>query len=543
MSLREKIRERLSRERGTVYKDPGGKTSICLVYPDTYHIGMSNLGFQGIYGLLNSRHDILCERAFLPDEEDMEWLIRRGEPLISYELMRPLSEFKVIAFSVSFENNYPEILKILSLSRIPLKSSQRNERDPIIAGGGIALSSNPEPLAEFLDIVMLGDGEVLIPQFIEALKESRDKKELYRNLSQKEGFYIPSMYEIKFKGERLIKRRSLEGFPERIKMAHLRDLNEGVRFSILTPDTEFSEMHLIEVMRGCPWRCNFCLTGNLIPLRIKRPETVLNEIKISPARRFGIIGSSLTDYRYIKELLQHEGVDFSITSLRASPEAAKIISFLKGKRSVSIAPEAGSERLRNLINKRIKEEDILRTSELLLGEGIENLRLYFMIGLPEETDDDAVAIVELTKKIRALSRRGIISLSISIFVPKPHTPFERVPMERPEIIKRRLNLIKKGLKGLEQVRVLHEVPKYAYMQGLFAQGSRRIGAVLEEMLYEPDWREASRKSGVDFESYIFRQKDPDEILPWDFIIERPLIAIETKSSQSGTGDAIDRKHI
>ncbi len=522
MSFREKIRSRLSKERGTVYKDPGGKTSICLIYPNTYYVGMSNLGFQGIYGLINARPDSLAERAFLPDDEDLEECLRKNQVLYSYESMRVLSEFHVLAFSVSFENDYPNILKILKLAHIPVKQQDRTERDPLIVGGGIALSSNPEPVAQFFDIVMLGDGEVLIPEFIEALKETgRDKKRLFNILKLKEGFYIPSMYDIEYDSEgRILKRTSQEGFPEKIKRALLKDLNKGVRFSILTPETEFSDMHLIEVMRGCPWRCHFCLTGNFIPLRTRGLEGVLEEIRNSPARRFGIIGSSLTDYRYIKKVLQIEGVELSITSLRATQKTAEIIGLLKGKRSVSIAPEAGSERLRQIINKQVREEDILLTSELVFKQGIENLRLYFMVGLPEETDDDAMAIVDLVKKVRALSKRGFISLSISIFVPKPHTPFERYPMERPENIKKRLNIIKKAFRAEETIMVFHEIPKYAYMQGLFSLGSRRVSEVLEEMCsswVDEDWQKACSKRNIKPEFYIFRQKPVDEVLPWDFM--------------------------
>jgi len=519
MSLRENIKSRLSTEKGTVYKNPGGKISICLIYPNTYYIGMSNLGFQGIYGLINARDDSLAERTFLPDSEDLEECLRKNQALYSYESMRALTEFDVLAFSVSFENDYPNIMKILKLAHIPLKNRDRTERHPLIVGGGIALSSNPEPVAQFFDIVMLGDGEVLIPEFIEALKETgRDKKRLFNILKLKEGFYIPTMYDIEYDNEgRILKRTSQEGFPEKIKRAHLKDLNNGVRFSILTPETEFSDMHLLEVMRGCPWRCHFCLTGNFIPLRTRGLESVLEEIRNSPARRFGIIGSSLTDYRYIKELLQVEGVELSITSLRASPKTAEIIGLLKGKKSVSIAPEAGSGRLRRLVNKNIEEEDILSTAELLFKYGIEILKLYFMVGLPDETDDDAMAIVELVKKIRVLSRRGFISLSISIFVPKPHTPFERYPMERPENVKKRLNIIKRAFRGEETIKVFHEIPKYAYMQGLFSLGSRKVSEVLEEMLSTEDWQKACNIRNIKPEFYIFRRKPVDEVLPWSFI--------------------------
>ncbi len=531
MTFRERIKRRLSRERGTVIKDPGGRFSLCLIYPNTYYVGMSNLGFQGIYGLLNSKKEILCERAFMPDEEELKEITLKGTPLFSYESMRPLQEFDILAFSVSFENDYPNILRILELSRIPLRNSERDERFPIVVGGGVSLTANPEPVADFFDIIMLGDGEVLLEDFLDVLREfgpplPRDKeirKRLLRILSKKTGFYIPSMYEVRYGDDGRIKDRiPLSGFPEGLTRASLEDLNRGVRFSILTPDTEFSEMHLIEVMRGCPWKCHFCLTGNFTPLRIKSLETVLEEMRTSQAKRFGIIGSSLTDYKYIKELLlwwrgNSEGAELSLTSLRASPKSAEIIELLKNKKTVSIAPEAGSERLRRLINKKIIEEEIINTSDLLFREGIENLRLYFMIGLPGEMDEDVHAIVELVKKIRSLSHRGSISLSISIFVPKAHTVFERSSMADPETVKKRLTIIKRGLKGIPETRVLHELPKYAYMQGLFSQGSRRVSKVLEHMLYETNWKKASKDAGIDPDFYIFREKDNDEILPWDFI--------------------------
>lgn len=231
----------------------------------------------------------------------------------------------------------------------------------------------------------------------------------------------------------------------------------------------------------------------------------------------GLIGPSLSDYPYIKDVLGIPGVDFSITSLRASAKSAELLALMKGHRSISIAPEAGTERLRKVINKRISEEDILHTSQLLFDEGLETLRLYFMVGLPTETREDIEGIINLAKKARNISPKGYITLSISTFVPKPFTPFQWHPMENPFEVKERLKMIKKGLLSVKGVRVFHDVPKYAYMQGLFSLGDRRISKVLEKMSGVEDWQKAAEAAEINTDFYIFRIKEFDEILPWDFI--------------------------
>jgi radical SAM superfamily enzyme YgiQ (UPF0313 family) len=233
--------------------------------------------------------------------------------------------------------------------------------------------------------------------------------------------------------------------------------------------------------------------------------------------KIGLIGPSLTDYAHIKDVLCIEGVDFSITSLRASAKSAELVELLKGHKSVSIAPEAGTERMRRVVNKKITEKDILDTSKLILNAGIENLRLYFIIGLPTETDEDVSGIVEIVKKVRRISNKGNIILSISTFVPKPFTPFQWHPMERLDSVKEKLKFIKTALRDERGVKVFHDVPKYAHMQGLFSMGDRRIFRVLKEMVKTDDYRSACSQAGVDMDFYIFRKKDFNENLPWDFI--------------------------
>ncbi|MBA4348389.1 MAG: hypothetical protein C0415_00145 [Thermodesulfovibrio sp.] len=520
--LIEKADALLAKEKGTVFKEPGGKVNICLVYPNTYHVGMSNLGFQGIYGFLNKRDDIVCERAFLPYDEDIDEHIRTETPIFSFESKRPLQSFDIVAFSISFENDYPNIIKILDISKIPLQSSERNEYHPLLIAGGVCAFSNPEPIAPVFDILFIGEAEESLNEFFKTYGEGHDKNEIKRQALQIEGIYIPEFYRIIYNSDGTISERiSLYNAPEKIKRTYLKDLSSSaIKTAIVTSETEFSDMYLIEAMRGCPWTCRFCLVRHIYsPQRQKRPENIKAEIdsakQLTP--KIGIIGPSLTDYPYIKDILCIEGVDFSITSLRASPVSAELVELMQGSKSVSIAPEAGTERLRKVIDKRITEEDILTTSRLVFNAGIENLRLYFMIGLPSERNEDIIGIVKLVRKIRSLSIRGNIILSISTFVPKPFTPFQWHQMEKLDTLKEKLKFIKIELRNVKGVKVFHDVPKYAHMQGLFSTGDRKIFDVLLKMVRTDDFKTACSEANVDMDFYVFREKGFNEILPWDFI--------------------------
>ncbi|MEC4684564.1 MAG: radical SAM protein [Nitrospirota bacterium] len=510
----------LGKEEGTVYKDPGGRVNVCLVYPNTYHVGMSSLGFQGIYSILNSRDDTVCERAFLPDESDLIEFERTGSELFSLESKRPLSRFDIVAFSVSFENDYPSIPLMLRLARIGAFSSGRKEREPLLLLGGVCAMFNPEPLSDFFDLIFIGEADGSLDELIEEYKGSEDKGSFLRAISEKEGFYVPGRYEIIYSDDGKIKERRTTGaFPRTIRKRTERVLNGRLRPAITTPETEFSNMYLIEAMRGCVWSCRFCVAGHIYnPPRHKDIGILKQEIDLAmeTTGRVGLIGPSLTDYRYAIEALQIEGVDFSITSLRATPKAEKLLSLMKGHRSISIAPEAGTERLRRIINKRITEEDIMETAELILRHDIQTLRLYFMIGLPFETEEDINGIIDLAKKIRSLNTRGTIVLSTSTFVPKPFTPFQWHPMTAEKTIKARLKMIKSGL-NIKGIRVFHDVIKYAFMQGVFSRGDRRLSRVLHDMKEHGRWKESTRNAGVDPDFYLFRERMFEEILPWDFI--------------------------
>ncbi|OGW36350.1 MAG: hypothetical protein A2Y97_05995 [Nitrospirae bacterium RBG_13_39_12] len=520
--LKEKIDSLLSKEKGTVHKDPGGRVNIALVYPNTYHVGMSNLGFQGIYGFLNNMRDVVCERVFLPEDKDVGEYVRTHTKLFSMESKRPLDRFDIVAFSVSFENDYPNIAKIFELSGLPLRSSGRDYGYPLIIMGGVCAFFNPEPVADFFDIIFIGEADEMLAEFLNCYKSSGNRAEVFNNSLNIKGLYIPCFYSLSYDAEgKIVERRKTEDAPENIKKRHLKDISESkIRTSIITSETEFTEMVLIEAMRGCPWNCRFCVACKIYnPPRKKNLQAVKNEIQmaLSGTKRIGLIGPSLSDYPYVKDVLKIPGVYFSITSLRASAKSAELVSLMKGHRSVSIAPEAGTVRLRKVINKRITEEDILETSELLFAEGIETLRLYFMVGLPTETREDIKGIVDLVKKIRDITAKGNITLSISTFVPKPFTPFQWHSMEKPFEIKERLKVIKKGLLSIKGIKVFHDVPKFAYMQGVFSMGDRRVSEIIEAMSGIQEWMKAAEAAGIDKDFYIFRKKEFNEILPWDFI--------------------------
>ncbi len=511
----------LSKERGTVFKDPGGRVNVCLVYPNLYHVGMSNLGFQGIYGLINDRDDALCERAFLPDNETIKEMVRTGSPLVSLESLRPLRSFHIVAFSVSFENDYPSIIRILRLAMIPPLRDERDERDPLLVLGGVCATFNPEPLADIFDIIFIGEADSSIGELIEAVKNQQSRKSVTTELISKKGFYFPGLYHVKYNDDGTIReRKALDGAPLVIKKKRETRLTGQIRHRIITPETEFSSMALVEAMRGCPWSCRFCVTGYIYnPPRRKPPHAIRDEIEAEKgdAKKIGLLGPSLSDYPEIGRIVSEEEAEFSITSLRANPRTLELLRLLKSARSVSIAPEAGTERLRRVINKKISEEDILSVSEGILKEGIPVLRLYFMIGLPFETDHDIEGLIELSLKIRSLTRKGTVTLSLSTFVPKPFTPFQWHPMAEERTIKARLKRIKEALKHTKGMRVLHDVVKYSLLQGVFARGDRRISRSLIDMEHPSRWVSYLQRHDLEPDFYIYRERAYEETLPWDFI--------------------------
>ncbi|MBI5633406.1 MAG: radical SAM protein [Nitrospirae bacterium] len=520
--LKDKANSLISQEKGVVFKDPGGRINIALCYPNTYSVAMSSLGFQGIYGFFNSLSDIVCERVFSPDQEDWEEYEKSGAEPFSLESRRPLSAFDIIAFSVSFENDYPNLLKMLKMARIPLRSSERASHYPLVIMGGVSAFYNPEPLADFMDVIFVGEAEEMLEEFLSQYRKTGEREELLLKLPAIKGIYVPRFYTVRYdETGRIMGRAASHHAPDTVCKRAIKDITRSfLRSAILTPHAEFSNMYLLEAMRGCPWSCRFCVAGHIYnPPRQKDLSGLAAEVRaaVQKTQKVGLIGPSLSDYPHAEEVLQMEGVDFSITSLRASPKSVRLAQLMKGHKSISIAPEAGTQRLRDAINKKITEEDILETAKQILECGIETLRLYFMIGLPTETREDIDGIIGLVKAVRRNSRKGFIRLSVSTFVPKPFTPFQWHPMEPLKSIKGKLQLIKKGLAREKGIKVLHDMPKQAHLQGLFALGDRRVGRVVERIAFDNIDVIKKGSEDIDIASYIYRQKDFSENLPWDFI--------------------------
>jgi radical SAM family uncharacterized protein len=534
--LHEKIDGLLAAEQGTVFKAHDAEVIFALAYPNTYHIGMSNLGMHQIYSLLNGRTDTSCERVFLPDEADLEEYSRTDASLFTLESKRPLKEFDILAFSVSFEQDYLNILEMLRLSGIPLNKQERTPDDPLVVFGGACSFFNPEPLADFFDAVIIGEGEEVAGEFIDVYKESRGKGrlELLKSLCRITGVYVPEFYDVLYHEDGRIKERNkLEASaPDRIAKRTIADFSRApAATKILTPNTEFSDMYLCELTRGCGRHCRFCMAGYLyLPPRSLGIDAAKEQAKKADDLRgkIGLVGAALSDYPDIGDLCNAIQGKVSVSSLRADSVREELIRRLaqSGHKTISLAPEAGSERLRRVINKGVSEQDILRAADLVFGSGIPNLKLYFIIGLPTETREDVDEIIVLAEQVRdvqlgharAAGRIGRITLSVNSFVPKPFTPFQWAPMEEVASLNKKLRSLEKAVKKIGNMNIIHDLPKWEYVQALLSRGDRRIGKLLQAAHEQGgDWKKAAKSIGMDTEFYVYRSRAFEEVLPWDFI--------------------------
>lgn len=535
--LKEKAVKRISTEKGTVIKRWGRKVTVALIYPNTYFVGMSNLGYQQVYHLLNQREDTICERVFLPDRDDMDEYQRTGTQIFSLESQRLLRDFDIIAFSIPFENDYLNALKILEMGNIPLMAAERGEEHPLVIAGGVTTFLNPEPMADFIDLFLIGEGEELVNEFVDGYIKNNDaeKVELLSKLTRIEGIYVPSLYSVSYKPDGTIESFVQKGKASRkVKRRWIRDIDSAPTVSrIFTPDTEFSGMHLVEISRGCGRGCRFCTAGFIyLPPRIRNPKKILDEIEpgLKNAEKVGLVSAAVSDYPFINSLcapLIAKGKKVSVSSLRMDSTTDELVDALKesGHKTMTFAPEAGTERLRNVINKGISEDDILKSVEMAISRGILNSKLYFLIGLPTETDDDIEGIVKLAKRIKKevlvltkeAGRIGTITLSINPFIPKPWTPFQWSPMEDVKSLGNKLKYIKESLKKEGNIEVNHENPKDSYLQAILSRGDRRVGGIIRAALEAGSWNRGIKESQVDTDFYVYRVRERDEILPWDFI--------------------------
>ena len=531
-SLRHLPEKQVGTETGTIRKSWKGRLRIALVYPNTYHVGMSNLGFQTVYRLFNHFEHVVCERAFLPESG------RRVRQIASLESNRSISEFDIIAFSVSFENDFPHILEILEQAALPLNADNRGVPHPLVIAGGVACFLNPEVIAPFIDCFFIGEAEGLLTGFIQAFDPAIPRKALLEKLArQVPGIYVPSLYRPAYhKDGTLSAFEPVADVPPKVKLVKASDFSReaACRSIVTTPDTLFADTLLIEVGRGCPHGCRFCSAGYIYrPPRFKSAAAVESAIADCPSlkAKIGLIGAAVSDYpdlNRICHLAHQRQIDISFSSLRADALSAELIATLRRSRvkTATIAPDAGSERMRRVINKGIVEEDILQAAEALVAGGIPNLKLYFMVGLPTETDEDVEAIVKLCKKIkhrflkssRTRKKIGGITVSLNTFVPKPFTPFQWEPMEETSRIKKKIKWIRNELKKVPNVRLHTDIPRWAYLQGLFCRGDRRAAELLlRANKNSGNWPTTLKESPINADFYTYRRRSPDELLPWDFI--------------------------
>ncbi|MCK9376055.1 MAG: radical SAM protein [Syntrophobacterales bacterium] len=532
------LKQLLSQEQGAVVREWGARFPIALVYPQIYPVAMGNLGFQAIYHLLNSQPGLVCERAFLPAPDEWEEYRRTRTPILSLESQRPLTDFGAVAFSISFEADYPYVLQLLAGVGIPLRAAERGPGDPLVIAGGVATFLNPEPLAPFVDAFFLGEGEAGAVPFFEFLAggaASEERPAMLRDLARTvPGAYVPAGYTPCYHPDgTLAAFAAAPGWPERVQAPHLPELALYPTHShLLAPQSEWGEMFLVETGRGCSRGCRFCAAGYVYrPPRERELSELWTQIEpgIRARRKIGLVGAAVSDHPAVKDLCRKilaAGGSMGISSLRADSVDAELFGLLAqgGVRSVALAPEAGSDRLRRVLNKGLNRDDLARAAVALSESGLPQLRLYFMVGLPSETLDDVAEIPRLVKYlehavVKASSGKkhlGLITLSISSFVPKPFTPFQWTPFLEVAELKKRLKLVVREFHGVKAVRVHTDLPKWAYVQALLSRGDRRVG---EMLLAASDrgWTRALRESPINPDFFTLRERRPDELFPWDFI--------------------------
>ena len=518
-------------------KPHAGRIRIALAFPNSYFVGMSSLGLQTVYRLFNDLDDVVCERVFLPPKQELQAQLASGKPLVTIESKTPVSEFDVFAFSVSFEWDYTNVVSMLRLAKLPPRAVARNARHPLVVIGGAVTFVNPEPLALFADVIAAGEGEVLVPALVSALHESQNRGELLARLAQERGFYIPSLYDVRYdRAIAAFEPKPGSGAPPVVKKAAVKTTErlDPPATSIFTPDTEFGSRFLIEVVRGCANLCRFCWAGyNYLPVRAFSADRILElAAKARPySSRAGLVSIALCDHPEIERILTsllEMGYSISPASLRLDDLTPKIVSLLRqsGERSITIAPEAGSDRLRRVINKTVTNDEILHAADVIFEGGMDNLKLYYMIGLPTETDADLEGIRDLTLAMREImvkygkprGRLGKIVGSVNPLIPKPGTAYQWLPMEDPAITDRKGKRLRQMLAGIDNVYFNIKSERHSYYQALLSLGDRRVAVVIEAAERNGgNWRAAVAETGVDADFYIFRDRSADSVLPWDII--------------------------
>lgn len=508
---------------------------IGLVFPNTYRVGMSNLGLQLVYELVNQQSDLVCERIFLPDND--------GIPL-SVESSRPMSDFPVILCSISFEQDIPSLVRMFIMAGLsPLAEDRRNVEispgTPLIIAGGVCCFINPETVAPFVDMLVIGEAEPVLPAILERLygqDRIGERQEVLRGMATElPGCYVPQFYHFQYGADQILEKIEAEpGVPNRIRRLGIEAPEVAAHSSVLSPAAEFADLYMVELGRGCSKGCRFCAAGFVYrPPRLWSSSSILAAVEERPdgVGKIGLLGMEMVrsaELQEVAERLLMDGCQLSFSSLRADVIGDSLLDLLakSGLKTVAIAPDGGSERLRRVINKGISREDVLLGAERLVKAGIVNLKLYFMIGLPTETEDDLDEMIDLVGEVREImnvpgrtrGRLSTLTLSINPFVPKAWTPFQYHPFSGVGSLKKKFKYLRKGLSGVANLKIMGERPDNAFMQAILARGDRRLApAIIDYARRGGSWPQILRKNGVLPEHYATRLRSREELFSWEIV--------------------------